>query len=296
VIIAEPPAVGAVDVRGGAPGTRETILLDPVNTVERVNAIVLSGGSAFGLDAASGAVRWLDEHGAGFETTVARVPIVPAAILFDLGLGDPRIRPSADCGYRAAAAAQSGPVAEGSVGAGAGATIGKVMGLKRGMKSGIGTTSVATSSGLIVGALAAVNGFGDVIDPATGQVVAGVRTADGRELADARKLLRATAGVAGSAGENTTLVVVATNATLTKAQASKVAQMAQDGVARAISPVHTPFDGDTTFVLATGGRTQKDDVLVVGALAADVTASAIVRAAQQATAAGGIPALRDLPR
>ena len=162
VVIADPPAVGGVDVRGGAPGTRETDLLDPVNTVERVNAIVLSGGSAFGLDTASGAVKWLDEHGAGFETTVARVPIVPAAILFDLGLGDPHIRPSADCGYRAAAAAQSGPVAEGSVGAGAGATVGKLMGLPRAMKSGIGTASLSTSSGLIVGALAAVNSFGDV--------------------------------------------------------------------------------------------------------------------------------------
>jgi len=295
VVIADPPAVGGVDVRGGAPGTRETDLLDPVNTVERVNAIVLSGGSAFGLDTASGAVKWLDEHGAGFETTVARVPIVPAAILFDLGLGDPHIRPSADCGYRAAAAAQSGPVAEGSVGAGAGATVGKLMGLPRAMKSGIGTASLATSSGLIVGALAAVNSFGDVIDPATGRVVAGVRTADGRGLADARRMLRENNGIAAASGENTTLVVVATNATLTKAQATKVAQMAQDGLARAIAPVHTPFDGDTVFVLATGGRTQKDDVLIVGALAADVTASVIVRAVSQATAAGGIPALRDWP-
>jgi len=295
VVIADPPAVGGVDVRGGAPGTRETDLLDPVNTVERVNAIVLSGGSAFGLDTASGAVKWLDEHGAGFETTVARVPIVPAAILFDLGLGDPHIRPSADCGYRAAAAAQSGPVAEGSVGAGAGATVGKLMGLPRAMKSGIGTASLATNTGLIVGALAAVNSFGDVIDPATGRVVAGVRTADGRGLADARRMLRENNGIAAASGENTTLVVVATNVTLTKAQATKVAQMAQDGLARAIAPVHTPFDGDTVFVLATGGRTQKDDVLIVGALAADVTASVIVRAVSQATAAGGIPALRDWP-
>jgi L-aminopeptidase/D-esterase-like protein len=295
VVIADPPAVGAVDVRGGAPGTRETNLLDPVNTVDRVNAIVLSGGSAFGLDAATGVVKWLEEHGEGFETSVARVPIVPAAILFDLGLGDPHIRPSADCGYRAAAIAGSGPVAEGSVGAGAGATVGKLMGLSRAMKSGIGTASVATSAGLVVGAIAAVNSYGDVIDPATGRVVAGLRTADGRGLADARRVLRANAGIADASGENTTLVVVATNAALTKAQTSKVAQMAQDGLARAIAPVHTPFDGDTVFALATGGRTQKDDVLIVGALAADVTALAIVRAVRQATTAGGVPALRDLP-
>ncbi len=295
VVLADPPAVGAVDVRGGAPGTRETNLLDPVNTVERVNAIVLAGGSAFGLDAASGTVKWLEEHGAGFETSVVRVPIVPAAILFDLGLGDPHVRPSADCGYRAAAASTSGPVAEGSVGAGAGATVGKLMGMGRAMKSGIGTASISTTSGLVVAALAAVNSVGDVIDPATGQVIAGIRTSDGRGLADARRVLRTNAGVVGTAGENTTLVVVATNAALTKAQATKVAQMAQDGLARAIAPVHTPFDGDTVFVLATAGRTPKDDVLTVGAMAADVTALVITRAVREATAAGGVPALRDLP-
>jgi L-aminopeptidase/D-esterase-like protein len=296
VVIATPAAVGGVDVRGAAPGSRETDLLSPVNTVDRVDAIVLSGGSAFGLDAATGAVRWLEERGRGFETPAARVPIVPSVVLFDLGVGDAKIRPSADCGYQAAAGATAAPVVEGSIGAGAGATIGKVRGLARAMKGGIGSAAVSLPSGLVVAALVAVNAYGDVVDPATGAVVAGVRTEDGRALADARRLIREAPPAAPRAVENTTLAVVATNARLTKAQATKLAQMSHDGFARAISPVHTPVDGDAAFALATGERPPGDDLLLIGALAADVTAEAIVRAARAATSVEGIPAARDLGR
>ena len=294
VILTEAGAVAGVDVRGAAPGTRETELLSPLNTVDRVHAIVLSGGSAFGLDAASGAVRWLEERGIGFDTGVARVPIVPAAILFDLRLGDPRIRPGAECGYRAAAAASSEPVPEGSVGAGAGATVGKMRGFERAVKGGIGTAAVRMPDGLIVAAIVAVNAFGDVIDPSTGAVVAGARTDDGKSFADARRLLLDGHLNTSRGGDNTTLAVVATNARLSKSGAAKVAAMAHDGFARAITPVHTPVDGDTIFALATGTRESDDSLFVIGALAAEVTAEAIVRAVRQATSAGGVPALRDL--
>jgi L-aminopeptidase/D-esterase-like protein len=287
-------AVAGVDVRGAAPGTRETDLLSPVNTVDRVHAIVLAGGSAFGLDAASGVVRWLEERGIGFDVRVARVPIVPAAILFDLGVGDAKVRPNADCGYRAASAATTAPVVEGSVGAGAGATVGKAQGLARAMKSGIGSAAIALPDGLVVAALAAVNAYGDVIDPATGAVVAGVRTEDGRGFADLRRLVRAGTATERRFHENTTLVVVATNAPLTKTQANRMAQMAHDGLARAIWPAHTPVDGDVVFALATGTRGTPADTMTLGTLAADVTADAVVRAARQATGTPGLPAVRDL--
>jgi L-aminopeptidase/D-esterase-like protein len=292
VVLAEAGAVAGVDVRGSAPGTRETDLLNPINTVQQVHAIVLSGGSAFGLDAASGVMRYLDERNIGYDAGVAKVPIVPAAILFDLGVGDPKIRPGADCGYRAAMTASTGAVAEGNVGAGAGATIGKLAGPTRAMKGGIGVASLRLPDGLIVAALVAVNAVGDVIDPATGKVVAGVRTADGRGLSDARVLLRSGALGRRGAGQNTTIGVIATNAILTKAEATKVAQMAHDGLARAIAPAHTPADGDTIFALATAER--RADLLTVGALAADVMAEAVVRAARQATGIPGYPAARDL--
>lgn len=302
VILAEKGVVGGVDVRGAAPGTRETDLLDPVNTVAVVHGIVLAGGSAFGLDAASGVMRYLEERGVGYDVRVAKVPIVPAAILFDLGVGDARIRPTADCGYRAARVASDAPVQEGDVGAGAGATIGKLFGGARAMKAGIGSASIMLPDGLIVAALVAVNAVGDVIDPSTGQVVAGVRTPDGKALADARKLIRSGAtrrpaggsGGGSGAGENTTIGVVVTNARLTKAQAKKIAQMAQDGYARAISPVHTAGDGDTIFALATGDRVEEADVTTIGALAADVMAEAIVRAARQSKGLPNLPAARDL--
>ena len=297
VILTEAGAVAGVDVRGGAPGTRETDLLDPVNSVQKVHAIVLAGGSAFGLDAASGVVRYLDEKNIGLKVGSINVPIVPAAILIDLGVGgDPKIRPDADCGYRAAQAASIEPVSEGNVGAGAGATIGKSAGIQRAMKGGLGSAAITLPDGLMVAALVAVNAFGDVVDPATGKVVAGVRTPDGQNLADVRTLLRSGSLGRSRASQNTTIGVVATNATLTKTQATKVAQMAHDGYARAIVPVHTPYDGDTIFVLATGQRPGDADVAIIGALAAEVMANAILRAVRQAKSIPGYPAVSDWSR
>jgi L-aminopeptidase/D-esterase-like protein len=300
VVLFKDGTTGSVDVRGGAPGTRETDLLDPVNMVQIVNAITLSGGSAFGLDAASGVMKWLDEHHIGYPVgTAGVVPIVPSAILIDLWFGgDPKIRPGADCGYRAAEGATSAPVQEGNVGAGAGATIGKTAGVvpdgKAGpMKAGIGSAAIRLPNGLVVGAIVAVNAVGDVIDPMTGNVIAGVRGPDGR-LADARKRLRQGWVRPGRAGENTTIGVVATNAKLSKVQAQKIAQMAHDGYARAISPIHTPYDGDTIFSLATGTWDGPVDYATIGALAAEAMADAIVRAAVMATGSHGIPSARDL--
>jgi L-aminopeptidase/D-esterase-like protein len=294
VILAEAGATTGVDVRGAAPATRETDLLRPGNLVQIAHAIVLSGGSAFGLDSAAGVMRYLEERKIGFEFGRSHVPIVPAAALFDLSVGDGTIRPSADCGYQAARTASAEPVREGSVGAGAGATVGKATG--QGMKGGIGSAAVTLPNGLIVAALVATNGFGDVIDPSNGQVVAGALAADGRTFADARTLLRSGAIRFTTPGRNTTLGVVATNAVLTKTDATRVAEMAHDGFARAIVPVHTPVDGDTIFAIATGSRTGNADVGQIGALAADVMAEAIVRAVRQATGVAGIPALRDLKR
>jgi L-aminopeptidase/D-esterase-like protein len=296
VILTEGGAVAGVDVRGAAPGTRETDLLNPINMVQQVHAVVLSGGSAFGLDTASGVVRFLEEKGIGFPTAAAKVPIVPAAILFDLGIGDAKIRPAADCGYRAAGAATTGPIEEGNVGAGAGATVGKMGGAGRAMKAGIGTASITVGTGLTVAAIVAVNAVGDIVDPGTGQIVAGVRTPDGTGLADVRVLLRDGRIPPPRPGENTTIGVVATNATLTKVQATKVAQMAHDGLARSVVPAHTTGDGDTIFAVATGARPGDVNLTQIGALAAEVMADAIVRAARQATGIPGYPAARDLER
>jgi L-aminopeptidase/D-esterase-like protein len=297
VVLVEAGATAGVDVRGAAPASAETDLLRPVNLVQQVYAISLSGGSAFGLDSRSGVMRYLDEKNIGFKAYGSiNVPIVPAASLIDLNVGtNPKIRPTADCGYRAAQAASTAPVVEGNVGAGTGATVGKSAGSKRAMKAGIGSAAIRMPDGLIVAALVAVNAAGDVIDPATGKVIAGVRTADGKALADARVLL--TSGAVkqpARLGENTTLGVVVTNATLTKTQVTRVAEMAHDGFARAIYPSHTMGDGDTIFALATGAQSATADVSRVGALAAQVVADAIVRAARQATSIPGYPAARDL--
>ena len=296
-ILVEAGATAGVDVRGAAPASAETDLLKPVNLVQQIYAISLSGGSAFGLDSRSGIMRYLDEKNIGFKAYgTINVPIVPAASLIDLNVGsNPKIRPTADCGYRAAQAATTASVAEGNVGAGAGATVGKSAGASRAMKGGIGSAAIHMPDGLIVAALVAINAAGDIIDPATGKVVAGVRTADGKSLADARVLLT-TGAIRQPArlGENTTLAVVATNATLTKTQATKIAEMAHDGFARAIYPSHTMGDGDTIFAIATGGQSVNADVSRIGALAAQVVADAIVRAARQATGIPGYPAARDL--
>ena len=295
VVLPDGSAVAGVDVRGSAPGTRETDALDPVNVIQEVHAIVLSGGSAFGLAAADGVMQYLDERNIGFKVRNVNVPIVPGVVLIDLFVGaNPKVRPDADCGYRAAQAATTAPVLQGNVGAGAGATVGKSAGLDRAMKGGLGSAALVLPDGLVVAAMAAVNALGDVIDPATGQVVAGVRTADGRGLADARALLRSGAPLAAFAGANSTIGVIATNARLTKTQATKIAQMAHDGYARAIAPIHTMADGDTVFTLATGVWTGPPEVSRIGALAADVMADAVVRAVREAAGIPRFPAARDL--
>jgi L-aminopeptidase/D-esterase-like protein len=294
VVLAEEGATAGVDVRGGAPASRETDLLDPVNLVQRVHAIVLSGGSTFGLETAHGVLRYLEERRIGFRFGPAYVPIAPAASIFDLAIGDSRIRPTAACGYEAARAASGAPVAEGSVGAGAGATVGKAAGPDLAMKAGVGSAAIRIPGGPTVAALVVVNAFGDVVDPANGRIVAGARTADGG-FADARRLLREGRVTLADAGHST-LGVVATDATLTKAEAARVALMAHAGYARALAPVHTPVDGDIVFALATNLRPGSSDAGVIGALAADVMAEAILRAAREATGLPGFPALRDLVR
>jgi L-aminopeptidase/D-esterase-like protein len=298
VVLAPEGAVGAVDVRGAAPGTRETDLLDPVNLVDKVHAVLLSGGSAFGMDAATGVVRWLDEQGIGFETGYGRVPIVPAAVLFDLPVvrpGDnPKARPGPDAGYAACQAASSNTPSAGNVGAGAGACVGKLFGLDRCMKGGIGNASVRVGP-WVVGALVACNAVGDVIDPATGQVLAGARTPDGQQLLDTqRAFLNGERGNRPLPGTNTTIGVVATNATLTKAQAKRLAMSAHDGLARSIRPAHTTLDGDTLFALATGTEPGTADLMLLTVMAAEATALATVDAIRQArgieTSLGNLPA------
>jgi L-aminopeptidase/D-esterase-like protein len=298
VILCRKGAVAGVDVRGGAPGTRETDLLNPVNLVEKVHAVVLSGGSAFGLEAASGVMKYLEEQGIGFNTGVAKVPIVPAAILYDLNLGRADVRPDAAMGYQAAASASAAAPAEGNVGAGTGASVGKMFGSSLATKSGVGTASTSIGAGVVVGALVAVNAWGDVVDPKTSEIVAGLRSGRVGPLrvggkgyfADTLAMMkkpvgRALLGLATRA--NTVIGVVATNAQLTKAQAAKVAQMAQDGIARTIRPAHTMLDGDVVFALSSGAR--RADVTTLGAFAAEVMAEAILRAVKMAKAAGGLP-------
>ncbi len=302
VVLCEGGAIGGVDQRGGAPGTRETDALHPMHLVDQVHAVVLAGGSAFGLDAASGVVRYLEERRVGFDVRVARVPIVPAAILFDLGIGRADIRPDAAMGYQACQNASSDPPLEGNVGAGIGATVGKILGMEQAMKSGIGHAAMEIGAGVIVGALAAVNVFGDVIDPASGQILAGARTihkgplqigADGY-FANTLEVMKSLVGqtiLGFSTREHTAIGVVVTNARLNKEQINKVAQMAQDGLARTVRPAHTMLDGDTIFALATGEH--KADVNTVGAFAAVVFAQAIIRAVRTAKSVAGLPALGD---
>jgi L-aminopeptidase/D-esterase-like protein len=296
VILAPPNTVGAYDQPGGAPATMETDLLAPANTISVVHAINLSGGSAYGLDSQGGVKRYLREQKVGVAISGTVVPIVPAASILDLAIGGkPEVTPGADCGYRAAAGAVAGAVAEGTVGAGAGATVGKFTG-NRPMKGGVGTTSLAGPGGLIVGALMVVNSAGSIYDRRTGQVIAGVRTADGQGLENPFELIRAPGSVEPAELSNTSIGVVATNARLTKAQAKRVAIMAQDGFARAIFPSHTPGDGDTIFILATGGLTGEPSVSRIGSLASEAVSDAILRAVREATGLPGYPAVRDLKR
>jgi len=292
-------AVCGVDVRGGAPGTRETDLLRPECSVEKVHAIMLAGGSAFGLAAADGAMRWLEEHGRGYDVGVAKVPIVPSAILFDLPMITPKARPDAAAGYASCQAASDAAVVNGTIGAGTGATVGKILGLRQATKGGIGSASKHITNGIVVSALVALNAFGAVIDPKTGEIIAGPRKPIGKGFVDPVEAAQgfigqtiARAREAWSERANTTLAVVATNVILTKAQATKVAQMAHDGLARTIRPIHTMFDGDVVFALSHGDK--KADVSLIGALAADVLAEAVINAVQAATGLGGVPAMREL--
>ncbi|ROZ69678.1 P1 family peptidase [Ramlibacter sp. WS9] len=282
VVIAREGAVAGVDVRGAAPGTRETDLLSPTNLVDRVHGILLAGGSAWGLDAATGVVRWLEEQGVGFPVGPVRLPIVPGAVLFDLLVGDATIRPDADAGYRACELASAKAPAEGNVGAGTGAAIGKIFGIERGMKGGIGTASV-TVDGVTVGALIACNALGDVIDPDTALPIAGARTRNGKALLDSRRaLLRGEPPKPHLAGTNTTIGVIATDAVITKAQACRLATMGHDGLARSINPVHTMSDGDTLFALGTGRAGKSLGMMVLGTMAAEAVALAVVRAVRAA--------------
>jgi len=292
VVLCEAGAVGGVDQRGGAPGTRGTDGLRPMHLVEQVHAVVLSGGSAFGLDSAGGVMRYLEERGVGFDMRVARVPIVPAAILFDLGIGRADVRPDAAMGYQACLNATDDPPAEGNVGAGIGCTVGKILGIDRAMKGGIGSAAIKINGGIIVGSLVAVNVFGDVVDDQTGQIIAGARrTEPGKSgFADSLEVMKSLGGrsLRLARRENTAIGVIATNASLNKEQVNKVAQMAQDGLARTVRPAHTMLDGDTLFALSIGSR--KADVTIIGAFAAEMVAQAIMRAVQMADPLAGLPA------
>ncbi len=296
VLLCPTGTVAGVDVRGGAPGTRETDLLAPTCMVEQIHALYLGGGSAYGLAGADGVMRWLEEQGHGFDVMVAKVPIVPGAILFDLALGDASVRPDAAAGYAASVAATTAPVAEGNVGAATGATVGKILGFPQAMKGGLGSACRRIGE-KVIGALVAVNAAGDVVDPRTGQIVAGARHPTGKGFADTSLILEQTlqrSAQSWGSRTNTTLGVIATNIALNKVQATKVAQMAHDGLARSIRPVHTAMDGDIVFALSMG--TETGDASLVGAVAAEVLAEAIVRAVRAAETLFGVPAADDWER
>lgn len=290
VILCEAGARGGVDVRGSASGTRETDPLRPMSLIEQIHAVVLSGGSAFGLDTAGGVMRYLEERGVGFDVGVTRVPIVPTAILFDLRIGSTKVRPGMEEGYKACLAAGR-EVMEGCVGAGTGATVGKIRGIERATKSGLGTASEKIANDIIVGVLVAVNAFGDVVDPKTGEILAGPRQLEGKGFLSTVELLKSGERW-HTPFENTTIGVVATNARLSKEQVNKLAQMAHDGIARSVNPCHTMVDGDVVFALSLGEK--EADVTVVGTVAAEVMATAIVRAVLQAETLAGIPAAKDV--
>jgi L-aminopeptidase/D-esterase-like protein len=303
VIIAEDGAIGGVDQRGGSPGTRETDLLRPMHMVEKVNAVLVTGGSAFGLNAAAGVMQYLEERKLGFDTGVARVPIVPAAVLFDLAIGDSGIRPDNAMGYQACQNAVAGPPAQGNAGAGCGATVGKIFGMAGAMKSGIGYAAVEITPGVFVGAVVAVNSFGDVVNYHNGEIIAGARpvkkagiTLGGKEtFANTLDVMRTMTGKAimkFATSQNTTIGAVLTNARLSKEEANKVAQMAQNGFALALRPAHTMLDGDTLFTMASGKKAV--DVNIIGSFAPLAVAQAIINAVKFADSAGGLPAVKSL--
>lgn len=296
VVLAPPDgAIAGVDVRGMAPATRETDLLRPAHLVERANAILLAGGSAFGLSAASGVMHFLEERKIGFDTGVARVPIVPAAAMFDLTIGSPGVRPDDAAGYTACQAAAGGAIEEGSVGAGTGATVGRLLGPRFTTKGGIGSSSQKIGKGIVVAALVVVNAFGDVVDPETGEIIAGTRKPVVGGWLGTASAIKGDLAQFALGFQNTTIGIVATNALLTKEQTNIIAMMAHDGIARATRPSHTMFDGDTLFALATG-KIKDGDVTAIGHTASEVVATAIVRGVKAAIGLAGIPGLRDLEK
>lgn len=296
VILCPPETVAGVDQRGGAPGTRETDLLRPMHRIQHAHAILLAGGSAYGLDAASGVMRYLEEQGTGFDVGVGVVPIVPAAVIFDLDVGDPHIRPDAALGYAACQAASTEPVEDGCVGAGAGARVGRILGSEFACKSGVGSALITLDGGFMVAALMVVNAGGDIVDSA-GSILAGVRQpSDGASFASSLDVMRSLAAPpTEQSSSNTIIGVVATNATLSKEEACKMASMAQNGLAQAVRPAHTMMDGDTIFALASGTHGPAD-LSVIGAFAAEATAAAIRRAVQAATPMAGLPTGASLRR
>jgi len=295
VVLCPPGTVGGVDIRGSAAGTRQTDSLHASHWVDEVHAVLLSGGSAFGLDASGGVMKFLEEKSIGYQTSAAKVPIVPTAIIYDLGLGDGRVRPDKEMGYRACLNSQSGIIVEGSVGVGTGASVGKLLGINLATKGGVGTSAKTTAGGVIVAALAAVNAFGDVIDLETRKTLAGAR-----DPANPGRFIDSAAMIKGGFSlprretgfQNTTLGVVATNAKLSKRQATKVAQMAQSGFARVIVPIHSTVDGDLVFALSAGDLSV--DVNMIGLVAEEVLVTAVLRAIQTADGLGLLPAYRDL--
>jgi len=294
VIICDGTMTGGVDVRGSATGTREIELLRPTHLVQHVHAILLSGGSAYGLEAAAGVMRYLEEHERGFDVRIARVPIVPAAILFDLGLGSPQARPDAEMGYSACATATDGEFSRGNVGAGTGASVGKVLGMSYAVKAGLGTACVTLHRGVRVGAIVAVNSLGDVRDPASGKIIAGARNPQGTGFADTEKIMSGDLSATVWSFQNTVIGLVATNACLNKEETNKLAQMAGNGIARTITPAQTSFDGDVVFALSNAETRLRAPVSAIGSAGAQAMSLAIIDAVRCAESGGGLPAARDL--
>lgn len=290
VVICEDGAVCGVDVRGSAPGTRETDLLDPINMVQKVHAVVLSGGSAFGLESTCGVSRYLEEKNIGFDVGVAKVPIVAGAVLFDLGVGDSKCRPDIEMGYKACQKANSTELKQGNFGAGCGATVGKIKGSNYCTKGGIGSYSIKLENGLVVAALVAVNAFGDVYED--GKVIAGVLNDDKDGFLNTYELMKQGVNKGGFNIDNTTIGIVATNANLTKAQCKKISQMSHNGYAKAIFPIHTPHDGDTIFTIATGEI--EADITLLGSLATEVVEKSIINGIKNAKSINNIPSFNEI--
>ncbi len=293
VVLCEGGALATVDMWGAATGTRQMDALSSDHLVERIDGVCLSGGSAFGLDAAAGVMTFLEERGRGFEAGITKVPIVPAAVIFDLGIGDYRVRPDAEMGYQACMNARGGIVEQGSVGAGTGATVGKLFGIKRAMKGGIGTASMRSKNGATVGVLVVVNAFGDVIDPHSGRILAGARVSEkSKGLADSSKRMKEGTIKREFGSRNTTLAIIATDVQLRRRDLKTVGRLAHNGLAKTISPLHTTFDGDIIFVLSLGRK--EGDVNTVGIVAEEALIHAIMHCVQKADGLGAIPAFKDI--